>query len=383
MPTISPIRRKLEENKVIFTLFIIMAGIAGKIIEEFLLPPQYFFDSNRINSTVVDINFKDRWYSGSYKVAVDFFRKINVFHFTERVQWSIFLGIVMTIVLIIMFTRCSGMDNTQIFFATMCVGLCNIYIFNICKDVIQFMIFIVIYIVVSINKLPIWVKAILAALLLRWESEVYKSYYIIMAFFFIVIFIAFSIIRRKRKRLTKLQYLIVVVGLFAMVYVFLFAARSIYPKDYNDIMEARNYSNQQGQNSAIQEVYEHNGNLNIFFVDYLIDSVRMMFPFELVQMGVFYLPFFLFQVFMLLYLVRGVKNMDELDDKSFIGLCIFLAYFLGSVLFEPDFGSFVRHEAATLPIISLMVFNESMWSPRLKEQIRRDEFQSEELPADF
>jgi len=100
-------------------------------------------------------------------------------------------------------------------------------------------------------------------------------------------------------------------------------------------------------------------------------------------MGVFYLPFFLFQVFMLFYLVRGVKNMDELDDKSFIGLCIFLAYFLGSVLFEPDFGSFVRHEAATLPIISLMVFNENMWSPRLKEQIRRDEFQSEELPADF
>ena len=43
----------------------------------------------------------------------------------------------------------------------------------------------------------------------------------------------------------------------------------------------------------------------------------------------------------------------------------------------------MRHEAATLPIISLMVFNESMWSPRLKEQIRRDEFQSEELPADF
>ena len=123
MPAISPIRRKLEENKVIFTLFIIMAGIAGKIIEEFFLPAQYFYDSNRINSTVVDINFKDRWYTGSYKVAVDFFRKINVFHFTERVQWSILLGVVMTIVLIIMFTRCSGMDNTQIFFATMCVEI--------------------------------------------------------------------------------------------------------------------------------------------------------------------------------------------------------------------------------------------------------------------
>ena len=75
--------------------------------------------------------------------------------------------------------------------------------------------------------------------------------------------------------------------------------------------------------------------------------------------------------------------MDELDDKSFIGLCIFLAYFLGSVLFEPDFGSFVRHEAATLPVIILMVFNPTMWSPKMKEQIKIEEAQFEEMATDF
>ena len=383
MPTVNLVKEKYKENKTVFMLLIILVAILAKIVEEAFLPDNYFYDSNRINETVVDINYKDRWYTGSYKVAVDFFRKINVFGFTERAQWSILLGIVMTIVLIIMFSRCEGFDIIQIFFGCMCVGLCNIYVFNICKDSIQFMIFILIYVIVSINKLPIWLKAIVAALLLRWESDVYKSYYIIMAFFFIVIFIAFSIIRRKRRKLTKLQYLIVVVGLFAMVYVFLFAARSMYPKDYNDIMEARNYSNEQGQNTAIKEVYEHNGNLNTFFIDYLIDSVRMMFPFELINLGIFYLPFILFQLFMLFYLIRGIKNMDQLDDKSFIGLCMFLAYFLGSVLFEPDFGSFVRHEAATFPIIVLMVFNSTMWNPKVKEQIRREELQFQELPTDF
>lgn len=379
----SAVLKKLEENKNIFIFLVIVAAVMGKLVEELFLPENYFYDSNRINATVVDINYEERWYKGSYKVAVDFFTKINIFGFTERVQWSLLLGLVFTIVLIRMFKRCQGLDNSQIIFGVMSVALCNIYVFNICKDAIQFLIFVVMFIVVSIDALPIWLKAIIAALLLKWESDVYKSYYIIMAFFFIVIFIAFSIIRRKRRRLNWHQYIIVVVGLYAMVFVFLLAAKSIYPKDYNDIMEARNYSNQQGQTSAIQEVYEHNGNLNLFFADYLIDSVRMMFPVELVTIGAFYVPFFAFQLFLFFYLVRGIKCMDELDDKSFIGLCFYLAYFLGSVLFEPDFGSFVRHEAATLPILILMIFNPAMWSPGVKKQLKREDINTQGLPADF
>ncbi len=379
----SLIIKKLEENKNVFAFLVIIAAIMGKLVEELLLPDNYFYDSNRINATVVDINYEDRWYTGSYKVAVDFFRSINVFGFTERVQWSILVGIVLSVAVIIMSRKCDGLDTVQIVFGAMCVALCNIYVFNICKDAIQFLIFILIFIVVSIQKLPIWVKAIVTALLLRWESEVYKSYYIIMAFFFVVIFIAFSIIRRKKKKLKLIHYLIIVVGLFAMVYVFLLAARSMYPKDYNDIMGARSYSNQQGQTTAIEEVYEHNGNLNTFFIDYLIDSVRMMIPVELVNLGVFYWPFFIFQIFMIFYLIRGIKNMDQLDDKSFIGLCVFLAYFLGSVLFEPDFGSFVRHEAATLPIIMLMVFNSAMWNPSIRERIKSEKKQLERTSYDF
>ena len=360
-----------------------IAAFLGKLIEELFLPEKYFYDSERISNMVIDPNNKYAWNTGTYKVAADFFRKINVFNFTERIQWSIFLGVVLTIATIILFKKCEGLDTKQIIFGSMCVALCNIYVFNISKDSLQFGIFILIFIVVSIKKIPIWIKALAAGLLLYWESNVYKSYYIIMAFFFMVIFIAFSIIRVKKKRLRWFQYLVVVVGLFAMVYVFLFSARALFPKDYDDIMEARNYSNKQGQVTVIEEPFEHNGNLNIFFADYMIDSVRMMFPFELVKIGAFYVPFFAFQVFLLFYLVRGIKYMDELDDKSFIGLCIYIAYFLGSVLFEPDFGSFVRHEAATLPVIILMVFNPAMWSPKMKEQIKIEEAQFEEMATDF
>lgn len=378
------IRNNYRNNFNAFCGLIFFVAFLGKIIEELFLPDKYFYDSNRINAMVVDPNYKEAWNTGSYLRARDFFRSINIFGFTERIQWSILLGIILTIIVFIMFrVACREMDFNQVIFGAMCIALCNIYVFNISKDSLQFGIFFLIFVFVSIKKLPLIIKAIGAGLLLYWESNVYKDYYIIMAFFFMVIFIAFSIIRIKKKRLRWFQYLIVIVGLFAMVYVFLFSARSLFPDDYQEIMEAREYSSHQGQTTVITEVYEHNGDLNTFFLDYIIDSARMMVPFELIKIGAFYLPFFVFQIYMFFYLVRGVKHMDELDDKSFIGLCIFLAYFLGSVLFEPDFGSFVRHEAATFPIIILMVFNQTMWSPKVKQQIKLEEAQFEEIAIDF
>ena len=37
-----------------------------------------------------------------------------------------------------------------------------------------------------------------------------------------------------------------------------------------------------------------------------------------------------------------------------VALSCFIAYFLGSVVFEPDFGSWTRHEATTFPILQMM-----------------------------
>ena len=377
------IRQVYKNNLNTFLVLLIPIAIFAKVIEEILLPANYFFDSNRINSMVVDIHVKTGWYSGTYKETTDFFRTINVFHFTERIQWSLFLGTLMMIVVILMFKRVKGLDTSQIVFAAMCVGLLNIYIFNISKDVLQFGIFCIIYIVLIIKKLPLILKALITAALMYWESSVYRSYYIIMAFFFIIIFIVFHILRKNSKKLRFMHYLFIIVGIYAMVFCFLLGARTFYKKEYNQIMETRNYSNKQNQTSAIKEPIEHNGDLGKFFIDYMINSVRMMFPIELVTIGVFYLPFFAFQIFMLFYLIRGIKRMDELDDKSFIALCVFIAYYLGSVLFEPDFGSFVRHETATFPVIMLMVFNETMYNEKAFKEIKLLEKEDKELVTDF
>ena len=350
-----------EVNKNILVMLAIPVAILGKMIEHLLLPEHFFYDSDRINNMVLNPDWEYGWYTGTYKVATDFFRKINIFDYTTLTQWSIMLGVLMTVIAMVMIYRSKGAVLNQVIFTLMCVGVLNIYVFNISKDVLQFGIFFIIYAVISLQSVPVALRAVAAAVLLYWESSVYRSYYIIMAFFFVVIYMIFSFLRRKIKKIDWKTWIFIIIGLFAMVFAFLAAARVFMPEDYKAVLGARNYSNNQGQNTAITEVFEHGENLGLFMANYIIDSLRMLFPFELLPSSPYYAPFFIFQIFMVVYVIKALRRMKYIQNSSFIALCIFAAYFMGSVLFEPDFGSFLRHEAATFPIIILFVFDPAMW----------------------
>ena len=110
----------------------------------------------------------------------------------------------------------------------------------------------------------------------------------------------------------------------------------------------------------------------MFLLNYLINAVRMMIPFELAVKGVQYLPFCLFQVAVTVYLVHLFGKLDEIeDDTQFLAISIFLGYVLASVLFEPDFGSWVRHEAATFPVLHLLVFSPNQRLSQWKRDVKK------------
>ena len=66
--------------------------------------------------------------------------------------------------------------------------------------------------------------------------------------------------------------------------------------------------------------------------------------------------FFVYQIFILVYLFKALANIKTMDKKMVVALSCFVAYFFGSVVFEPDFGSWVRHEATTFPVFQLLVY---------------------------
>ena len=60
----------------------------------------------------------------------------------------------------------------------------------------------------------------------------------------------------------------------------------------------------------------------------------------------------------LIYLFRALKNLNRLNDQLFLSLVCFMAYIYGSFVFEPDFGSWVRHEAAAFPVFYFLAYQD-------------------------
>ncbi len=356
------VEKTYQENvRYIIPLMILVAFFA-KLIEHLYLPAKYFYDSNRILNMINNPKYIYSW-GGSYKIAADFFRNINIFHFTTRLQWSICLGIIFNILFIILFIKNKGLDLKQIVFALMYTGILNIYIYNVGKDAIQLLFFILLFIVINL-KIKKAFKIAGCFAVLYWESTFYKNYYIIIAFFFLVLVLGIWFLRKKNVKISFIKGVMIVLILYTVVFAFLGIARETMPEDYDAVMVCKENTTQLGADSVIDDKIEHNGKLSLFMANYIINSLRMAIPIELLKGGIYYLPFVVFEIFLIFYLVKAFFRLYRMDFKQILALSVFIAYFMGSVLFEPDFGSFVRHEASTFPLLYILIFNTDNWGIR-------------------
>lgn len=352
--------KQYRDNKDLMIPMIILVAVIGKIILHFILPEKYYYDNYRILATVVDPDYKLAW-KGTYEVAADFFRKINILGFTQLYQWSIFLGVIFNSLLLALFSRSKGLDNKQSIFLLMCVGILNIYIFTIGKDAIQVLIFILLFIVIQVEIIPNWLKIPLCFGILYWESTFFRDYYILLAFLFLGVFVGISLVRKLKIKINIKKVVMIIICLYLMIYAVLSIAKVFMPDAYEEVMACKVNTTQLDSSSVIKDKIEHNGNLILYMENYVINSIRMAFPVELLSGGAFYVPFIFFQIFLIYYLIKCIKRMYLIDFKGVLALSIFISYFLGSVLFEPDFGSFVRHEAATFPVLYFIAFRPSAW----------------------
>lgn len=348
--------KNLRENKEVCVLLIPLVTVLGKLIEHLFLPTKYYYDNIRVLNMMLYEDYKDTW-EGSYRVASNFFTKINWFDFTTLFQWSIFLGLICNIVLMIMISKIKIMNIQQAIFTLMSIGLCNIYVINIGKDFIQVLLFMLCYIIISIKNIPSWLKVILCAAIFYWESTFFRNYYIIVSVFILVVYVMFWILRKTEKKIKVKHIVLIILLLFGVMYVFLSVAKVVSYEDFQEIMECKDASTQLGANSTIDDKIAHGENVNLFMENYIINSVRLLFPIEMAKEGVGYIPFFVLQIFLLYFLVRCLSKIRSINEENVIGLCIYISYFMCSVLFEPDFGSFARHESGTLPILILFIAN--------------------------
>lgn len=355
-----PEERMFCDNKILLMQLLVPVAVLAKVIQLVFLPDKYFYDSMRMLSMSLGENWMATW-GGSYEIAADLFRSLNIFHFTTLAQWSITLGVIFTILLFVMINRLPNPDLLQTVFLFASVGVCNIYIFNIGKDIIQFGYFFLAFLLIWLPFRNVWLKIGLIAAVFVWESMFFRSYYIIIAALCVVCFLILRYLRSRRKRLTAVTAVFTILLLMAAALAMIWLSQFFAYEDYQSVLGVRKSNLNEGAVTAILNIVEGD-TFGVFVVNYFINAFRMMVPLELIPKGVFYLPFVVYQLFILYYLVRSYQKIRVLSPEHLLALSVFTAYILGSFLFEPDFGSWVRHEAATFPVLHMIVCTPDMYS---------------------
>ena len=340
--------RLIISKKQLLILIILICFIA-KLYQFYILPEKYFYDSNFIlliiqNKVVGDksYNFTAKFFSLFYKIF-----KIDNVKYCNLIV-GVFFNIFIVLYLIKLL---KGRQFNFIYTILMCssIFLANIYVFNISKELIQFIIFSIIF-YVAMSKLISIYKIILICLLYFLESLLFRSYFIIM----IPLFVFVYLLKEKRNFKSLLKIMICTL---ILLFILCLMVKYFLPMQFEQLLTARSTVNDLRINSVdaqtiILDIVKNDGSLLIFITNVALSLIRLCFPLELFVKGFIYIAFLIFQCFFIYCLYAIVKSKSKSNS---ILISVIVAFLFVSALFEPDFGSFLRHES-TLLLFCLYVF---------------------------
>ena len=322
------------------------------------------------NSDVNDENLTQEELNAGQKTA-RIFKNMNIFELTTYEEFEVYITILWNIMLlIIMFTLRKKLNVMQAIFLVLTILILNIFDFNLAKEPIQMLYFILIYVVITSKALKDNFKYGLCFAILYWASVSFREYYILIAMFMLgVSWICKTFILMKEK-LRIFDIILVVVAFGIGYFLLLSIAKVAMPEDYAELVRVRTREGP-AKTEIKNWITKDASNLPLFTLDYLIMLVRMMIPIELVTFGPKYWPYVAYQVMVTFYVVMALKNIRKNNKSKNVALYVYLGFLCGSATFEPDFGSWVRHEAAIAPVLFILAdmyrFKQSRTDLHLKE----------------
>ena len=347
--------KKINRNLFFLIVIMIVETIFLKTFMYDILPKKYFFDANHILGVMKGISATDK----SYSYVANIFNRINFFNLTSVKEWGYAISIIFVPIIIVCLRKEKKYSIGQTIFIFASYTLLNIYVLGISKDIIQFVYFLLLYLIVSNKKIKNTKKIILSCIVLLIEALLFRVYYAIMAMLIVTIYFVYIRFIRNKEINKKQFFKILVISLF-LFFTEVFLVQLISYDNYDAILNAR-YSvniwraNDDNANTIINDLLGKNTNYFKFIGNYLINFVRLMLPVELIFKGVKQILFMIYQFTITSNLAKSCK---KIDDENCLWIIFVLSFIMISVIFEPDFGSFVRHETTMmLFLLEIMKIN--------------------------
>lgn len=356
--------KKFNINVLLFVF--VLVAIAGKIVR-YTVMYDTLVETGIGHSMLSDVNndtsefgitisssASDEDVSNATDNASFIYSKLNFLNFaTTYEHYEILISIIWNILLLIIICHSrSSLDMFQFLFLCLTIAVLNIFDFCLAKEPVQMLYFILMFYILISRKFNDTAKFVLCFLTFILSAFTYRVYYILMAAFMILVFCLYKFLLPKIKKV-KLWHIILILMLISISYfVLLKVLNVIYPDAYNEIIRVRLRTSSAA--SDLRAIFKSE-NLVVLSIDYILVLIRLLFPVELIRFGPKYAIYVLYQLTITYLVIKNVINVNSISKNQKIALCIYIAFLMGSATFEPDFGSWIRHEAVTFPVFFLLL----------------------------
>ena len=322
-----------------------LVGLIAVFFKVYFLDEKTFYDSIIILNGTLGNNVN---VDSSYAFTINFYKFFNIFGLSSINEWSILISFVSSVFILLLVRKRIFNNISSIFFYFITVFLLNLFVFTISKDFIQFLIFLLIFIII-ISRIKYRKKILLTFLIFVFEALFFRIYYGLVGCALVGIIV-----------LTKLRWKTSIKVVFTLLlgFIGLFLVKNVLPSAYNSLVNIRFNTNQFRLDSAdaqtliLNLITFDNANVFIFILNSIINLLRLIFPIELLFKGsLTYFAFFVYQIFLEFEFLKIFILRKTFGKSGNLIIVIIISYFLVLSLFEPDFGSFLRHELTCAPLL--------------------------------
>lgn len=351
----SKIEIKMNYSTILF--FIILLIALGKVIR-YSFMKTILVDAGighgwvNVITSSFDIDFTNFNNMNASDNSMLIYKLINVFNLKTYEGFELVITILYSLIIYVLLCRTKRIISIEKFiFLSFSVIVLSIFDFTLAKEPIQMIYFIVMYLIILNNNISDKAKNSLIAIMFLIISITFRNYYILAVGFYIVAQLAFKIILNKVRLHTIFKVLIFLFIMGFSYYILLVLASNIMPDVFNELIRVRTRSG--SANTEIVNIFG-GSNLIIFAFNYILIVIRLMFPIELIFAGVKYFPFIVYQFIITALTIKSIKNISTNLFYKNIALYLYIGFLFCSATFEPDFGSWIRHEGVLFPIFLIM-----------------------------
>lgn len=338
------------------------AGIGHHMIQDICNKTSDFF--------ILGVNTNTTVASPATSNAIYIFRLFNWLDLQTYTEFEVAITIVFNILMLWLlhdFCKRIKITKIQLIFLLFFVGVMNIYTFCLSKEPIQMLYFLLIYLILRTNNPEKWRWRMCVAVVLLIVLTT-RTYYLLMLAFAIGIKTFYPYIVSKLKGKSWLAFLLFFFAAGVAYYVFMMLCSVMRPEEFEEMVRVRTRESE-GTVTDIHAVLPPS-NLILFTINYLLTILRMLFPIELLHLGPKYMVYVVYQAmisWMMLYVL--LKNYNNRSVSQRISICLYWGFTFCSATFEPDFGSWIRHESVTIPFLLFALVD--VESQRIRMKFRR------------